>query len=252
MPLLLGTKVETYEIHPLYLRRLHRLTLLFMFAGGIAFMTWAQRPSNGLFPVSRLLLCITEGEISESPEKVLLVSTSKMRAYVNGGTIPEAEVRFTYLGSTDKDIPLGSGEMRRQFGLKLLAQDACNLVYVMWRIEPESKVVVSVKSNPGQHTSSECGNRGYRNIKPRRESAVPPIKIGSTHTLSAALSREELRVSVDGTLVWGGSVEPETIRLQGPVGVRSDNARLAFTLRTHLNGDDPKSSLPGCKKDAGE
>ena len=34
---------------------------------------------------------------------------------------------------------------------KLRAEDACNLVYVMWRIEPQSRLVVSVKRNPGQH-----------------------------------------------------------------------------------------------------
>ena len=41
------------------------------------------------------------------------------------------------------------GELRRQFGLKLRAQDACNLVYVMWRIEPASKLVVSIKCRTG-------------------------------------------------------------------------------------------------------
>lgn len=223
-----------------------------MIAGGIAFLTRAQGPSNVLFPVSWHMLCITEGEISENAEKVLSVNTPKMRAYVNGGTIPEAEVRFTYLGSTDKDVPLGSGEMRRQFGLKLLAQDACNLVYVMWRIEPQSEVVVSVKSNPGQHTSSECGNRGYRNIKPRRRSAVPAVKIGSTHTLSAALKGEEMHIIADGVPVWDGSVGPEPMHLHGPVGVRSDNARLTFTLQTHSLGNGQESSFPGCRRDAGE
>ena len=73
-------------------------------------------------------------------------------------------------------MPLASGEMRRQFGLKLRAEDACNLVYAMWRIEPESKLVVSVKSNPGQHTSAQCGNRGYQNIKPLHSSPLPSLR----------------------------------------------------------------------------
>jgi hypothetical protein len=49
-------------------------------------------------------------------------------------------------------------EMRRQSGLKLRAQNGCNLVYAMWRSEPESKLGVSVTRNPGLNASSERGN----------------------------------------------------------------------------------------------
>jgi hypothetical protein len=70
-----------------------------------------------------------------------------MRAYVNTFTSQPIEAHFTFLGSTGNEARLGSGELRCQFGLKLRAQDACNLDYAMWRIEPESKLVVSVKSN---------------------------------------------------------------------------------------------------------
>ena len=109
------------------------------------------------------------------------MSVSKMRAYLNAFTAQLVEARFTYLGPTGNEARLGSGELRRQFGLKLRAQDACNLVYAMWRIEPESKLVVSVKSNPGQQTSSQCGNRGYRNVKPRRSTPVPALRSGDSH-----------------------------------------------------------------------
>ena len=128
----------------------------------------ALRADSQSVPVTRANLCVSEGTIEELPGQRLSVSVPKMRAYVNAYTQPVAEARFTYLGSTGNEAPLASGEMRRQFGLKLRAQDACNLVYAMWRIEPESKLVVSVKNNPGQHTSAQCGNRGYRNIKARR------------------------------------------------------------------------------------
>ena len=100
--------------------------------------------------VARANLCVTEGAIEELPGERLSVSVSKMRAYVNAFTPQLVEGRFTYLGPTENEARLGSGELRRQFGLKLRAQDACNLVYAMWRIEPESKLVVSVKNNPGQ------------------------------------------------------------------------------------------------------
>lgn len=154
-----------------------------------------------------------------------------MRAYVNTWTSQTIEAQFTYLGATDEESRLGSGEIRRQFGLKLRAQNACNLVYAMWRIEPESKIVVSIKSNPAQSKSSECGNRGYQNIKPRRAVAVPALRPGETHRLGAELTGEDLRVFVDGKVVWEGSIGPEAMSLNGPVGIRSDNVRLALDLK---------------------
>ena len=134
-----------------------------------------------------------------------------MRAYVNRPTAQAIEARFTYLGPTSVQAPLGSGEVRQQFGLKLHAQDACNLVYAMWRFEPESKLVVSVKSNPGEHTSAECGNRGYRNIKAEKASPVPLVHPGETHTLRAEMNAAELAVFVDDT--WSGEGMSDQRRL---------------------------------------
>src|SRR5271166_3172720 len=142
-----------------------------------------------------------------------------MRAYVNAHTSQSIEVRFTYRGPTQKEVGLGSGEARRQFGIKLRAHDPCNLVYAMWRIDPESKLVVSVKRNPTQHTSAECSNHGYQNVKPRRASDVPHLRSGETHTLRAEMKKEELRVFVDDHEVWEGEVGPEAANLEGPVGI---------------------------------
>ena len=200
-------------------------------------------------PVSRANLCVTEGTIDQLPGQRLSVNVPKMRAYVNAYTQPVAEVRFTYLGSTGNEAPLASGEMRRQFGLKLRAQDACNLVYAMWRIEPESKLVVSVKSNPAEHTSAQCGNRGYQNIKPRRSVAVPALSSGSTHTLRAEMNGAELHVFADNSLVWEGPVGSDALAFDGPAGIRSDNARLQMDFRTgkHIN-----EQAPGCRGEESE
>ena len=142
--------------------------------------------------------------------------------------------------------------MRRQFGLKLRAQDPCNLVYAMWRIEPESKLVVSVKSNPGQHTSAECGNRGYHNIKPVHSSPVPVLRSGAAHTLRAEMNGAEMRVYADNNLVWEGSVGPEGGSLSGPVGIRSDNVRLELELRAgQSNGAHPDYQL-ACRPGSSE
>jgi len=139
---------------------------------------WFERSldSSPLRPLtlSRADLCVTEGAIAE-----------RIRPWAFGDGSEDASLSRCQNHTLDRSafqIPrpnremkrgLGSGELRHQFGLKLRAQDACNLVYAMWRIEPESKLVVSVKTNPGEHSSAECGNRGYQNIKPRRSSPVP-------------------------------------------------------------------------------
>jgi len=189
-----------------------------------------------MLPIARAHLCVTEGSVTELPGDRLSVSVPKMRAYATVSTLQDVTAHFTYLGATGGEARLGSGELRRQFGLKLHAQDACNLVYAMWRIEPESRLVVSVKSNPGQHTSAECGNRGYRNVKPRRSSQVPLLRPRDTHTLRGEMNGEEMKVLVDGAVVWEGSVGKEAVAFAGPVGMRSDNARLEIELQAGRSG----------------
>jgi hypothetical protein len=181
--------------------------------------------------VSRADLCVTEGAIQQLSDTRLSVDAAKMRAYLNTPTQQSVEAHFTYMGPTADEVRLGSGELRRQFGLKLRAQDACNLVYVMWRIQPASKIVVSAKSNPLQHSSSECGNRGYRNIKPRHAANIGDLSPGKPRTLRAEMHDAELKVFVDNSLVWEGSLGSAVLGLEGPLGIRSDNARLVIELR---------------------
>ena len=213
--------MRTFELHPAILA----IVLLTGFSSAHAQI--GGRTLN----LARGSLCVTEGEIGVDTGNHLAVDAMKMRAYANTWTSDAIEARFTYLGGTEQESALGSGEIRRQFGLKLHAQNACNLVYAMWRIEPESKVVVSIKKNPGQTMSSECGNRGYQNIKPRHAGPVPTLRRGDTHTLSAQLHGSEMEVSIDGRSVWEGDLGPEAGDLAGPVGIRSDNIRLAFDLK---------------------
>jgi hypothetical protein len=192
----------------------------------------AARGPPALVPARPRDLCVTEGEVAALGASALVVDGPKMRAFLNRATGQTIEARFKYLGATTHESPLGSGEVRRQFGLKLKAQDACNLLYAMWRIEPEAKLVVSVKANPGEHSSAECGNRGYRNVKPARFAPVPSLRPGDTHALRAELNGTSMRVLIDGHPVWEGEVGAEALRLAGPVGLRSDNARLEIELRT--------------------
>jgi hypothetical protein len=212
----------------------------------------ALAQSAGWLSVSRERLCATEGAIGEAADHRLTVDAPKMRAYVNQWTTQSAELRFTYLGGTSKESALGSGAIRRQFGLKLRAQDPCNLVYAIWRVDPESKLVVSAKRNPEQHTSAECGNRGYVNIKPRKASAVPHLGSGQSHTLRAEMKNAELRVLVDNHEVWEGNLGPEAAKLDGPVGIRSDNARLEFELLTREPEGPHPNYVKACKPGAAE
>ena len=205
--------------------------------GSVLGIALAQAQPGDWGPVNPASLCVTEGTIENAADNRLAVNAPKMRAYVNAWTGQSIEAHFTYLGPTSKEAPLGSGEMRRQFGFKLRAQDACNLVYAMWRIgseskQPEGELAVSVKHNPNAHTSAECGNHGYENIKPRKSAHVPALRPGDSHTLRAEMKKEELRVFVDNREVWEGNVGADAAALAGRVGIRSDNARLEFNLKT--------------------
>jgi hypothetical protein len=122
----------------------------------------------------------------------------------------------------------------------------------MWRIDPDKKIVVSVKSNPGQHTSAECGNRGYTNIKPTRSAPTPLVNAGETHTLEAEMNGANLQVIADGTLVWQGSVGADAAALPGPVGIRSDNAALQFELLVPQMSGAAAEPAPACRKGAGD
>jgi len=202
--------------------------------------------------ISRNRLCVTEGALDTAAHGRLSVNAPKMRAYVTQWSGQSVKLLFTYLGRTSQESALGSGAIRRQFGVKLRAQDPCNLVYAMWRIEPESKLVVSVKTNPGAHTSAECGNRGYENIKPQKASPVPHLQAGQSHTLSAEMKNSGLRVFIDNREVWQGDVGQNAANLDGPVGIRSDNAHLEFELQTPASQETSSNHVRACKVGSGD
>ncbi|HWZ63187.1 MAG TPA: hypothetical protein VNX02_09215 [Steroidobacteraceae bacterium] len=182
-------------------------------------------------------LCVTEGHVVAAAHGNLAVDAPKMRAYTKRLAADAAELRFTYLGPTGTQQALGSGRMREQLGLKLHAADPCNLIYVMWRIQPSAELVVSVKSNPGLHSSSECTNHGYQNIEPRMRGALPRLKPGDTHRLSAEMRGRRLTVLVDGMQAWQGEPDDSAAQLRGPAGVRSDNVHFEFELASSPGQD---------------
>jgi hypothetical protein len=179
--------------------------------------------------IDRSALTITHGSIDTQGD-VLAIRDPEVRAVVPSSGSDEATLSFTYLGPTDKSAPLASGTIRRQVGLKLRANDGCNLVYVMWRFEPKAELVVSVKENPGERTHAECGARGYRNVAADAPLALPPVISGAKHTLHARVDGERLSVSIDGSTPVSYALGPSIAKLHGPVGFRTDNAKCDLQL----------------------
>jgi hypothetical protein len=196
-------------------------------------LAWATVATTGVAhsrPLTQADLCVTLGAIATLSDGRLAVTEPKMRAFALPSTTPAAELSFTYKGRTAKTAPLGSGQIRRQFGLKLRAQDSCNLVYAMWRIAPRSQLVVSIKRNPGKHTHAQCGTHGYRNVRPDRMVPVPALRAGSTHSLRADMQGRRLHLWIDGVETWVGNLGLQIQSFDGPIGVRSDNVRVDFAI----------------------
>jgi hypothetical protein len=99
---------------------------------------------------------------------------------------------------------------------------------VMWNFDTQ-KIAVSVKLNPGQRTHEECLDRGYiNNIKPDVKTDPPTLQIDEPHILAADLDGQDLNVTADSKVVWRGTLPPVVLQFNGPVGLRSDNARVVF------------------------
>lgn len=182
-----------------------------------------------LEPISDAL-CVTKGSATLKGQ----VDDPTVRAVAPATHGDAAALTFTYRGYSATKRELASGQERHQLGLKLRAQNGCNLVYVMWRLENKQGVPfveVSVKRNPGQRTHAQCGTDGYTKIKPVKDSSlalVPVLTAGATHTLRAAIAGDELRAWIDDKLVWRGTLPDSARDLVGPAGLRSDN--LAYDL----------------------
>lgn len=206
-------------------------------------------PSISVAPVAADRLCVTKGAAALGSR----VTEPTMRAVALGAPGDAASLSFVYRGETAVSRELASGESRRQLGLKLRAQDGCNLVYVMWRLDPKPAISVSVKRNPGKRTHKECGANGYTRIKPLRGAALAPIPAlapGASHTLRAEISGDDLLAWIDDQLVWRGSLPAAARALSGPAGLRSDN--LSFDLAAFSAGPaGPATSSAGPAGPAG-
>jgi hypothetical protein len=199
----------------------------------------APAPSAGWTAIGAPSLDVTEGALSPyGPNATLRTTSPAMRAEtLDGGRHSEsARLWFRYLGESTTTVPLGSGLIRRDIGLKLRSANPCNLVYAMWHAFPDNAIEIQVKRNPGQTTSAQCGNRGYTTI------ATIPLGPGDgtadhgAHELLVQTSRVAGGALAMSVFINGGLLRQltlpaaQTAGLEGPVGIRSDNGDYVFGL----------------------
>lgn len=211
---------------------------------------------RSLTGVERALLCVTNGTIEGRDGGLLSIETPSSRAVVPGALQQIAEIRFRYLGPTAESKVLASGELRRQIGLKLRAQDSCNVIYAMWHIEPDSKLTVLIKRNHGMLTHKECGANGYKTVAADRTLPVKRVQVGELHSLRADLRGEAFTLVADGISVWEGQVRTADVGFEGPVGLRTDNARFELEYFAVLDDPSRRSKLQthgrGCVAEPGD
>jgi hypothetical protein len=200
-------------------------------------------PSLSVAPIAADRLCVTKGAAALGTT----ITEPAVRAIALGSSGDAASLSFVFRGDTALSRELASGESRRQLGLKLRAQDGCNLLYIMWRLDPKPSLSVSLKLNPGMRTHRECGATGYTRLKPARSpsapaslSPIPALSPGSSHTLRAEIVHDDLLAWIDDDLVWRGPLPPAARTLSGPAGLRSDNIR--FDLVSFSAAATPSST----------
>lgn len=203
-----------------------------------------HKPSIELAPIAQADLCVTKGAMTQTS-----IEDPTMRGYARGFGGDAASLTFTYRGETFETRELAGGQARRQIGIKLRAQDSCNVVYVMWRLDPKPKLDVSVKFNPGQKAHEECGAEGYTKVRPVKKTFIPPFEYGKTHTLRAEIVGNELYAWIDDALLFQGTL-PEVARgISGPAGVRSDNVKFDLVALSAPKGE---GVAPACKREGGD
>ncbi len=190
-----------------------------------------------LSPIVASTFCATAGRVTSAGGEALNVKTGGMRGVIASDSSSAVEVAFVFRGNSVDTALLGNGELRQQIGVKLRAQDTCNIVYVMWHVAPTPRVAVSVKYNPGKRTHAECLDQGYINLRPKTTVPVPTIAVGELHTLRAEIAGDTLTVHADGLEVWQNTLPPQAFTFDGPAGIRTDNSEFDFQLRLPGGGN---------------
>ena len=95
--------------------------------GSTANVPGERAPAIAVAEIARDTLCVTHGSLGSQH-----ITEPTVRAFARNSRGDAASLAFRYLGPTATVRELASGQARHQVGLKLRAQDGCNVVYVMW------------------------------------------------------------------------------------------------------------------------
>lgn len=184
------------------------------------------------------MICVTKGQLSPGNR----VGVPTFRAVAIGTSGEAIGLDFLFEGQSRQTRALASGQLRHQIGLKLRAQDGCNLVYAMWRLDPRPQLEVQLKYNPGARTHAECGARGYERLSPSYHGTMPAMQVGGRYSIDAQINQGELIAWINGQLVWRGYLPGEASYISGPSGIRSDN--LAYTITALRAPTGPMTAAP--------
>ena len=193
--------------------------------------------NDGFHQVFRDALEVADGQIGQTTDGYLTINSPEVRATETAAGSKAVRLVFVFHGPSEQVAKLASGEVVHQIGLKLRAKNTCNLLYIMWKLEGDQQVVVSIKRNPGMSTHEECGASGYANVPAgfcAAKDKFPAARDGKPHTLEAQLMKidaksYELVAKADGNVVWEGPIEASHLDdVDGPAGFRTDNGVFTF------------------------
>ncbi len=177
---------------------------------------------------------VTKGDVAAAGAEKYRVTSDQLRLRVEDTTGDAISVRFHYQGlGKNPAVAMGSGLTRHQFGVFLLAENQCNMLYVMLRLDSKNQATIAVqgKRNPEQALHLVCQNHGYETIKPAFTTPIGELKPDSSIDLTAKVNASGmLVVEVDKKMVWQGSVAELRLPKNGYSGIRTDNVAVEFTV----------------------
>lgn len=171
------------------------------------------------------LTCLSAGAGSWR-DGALLIEAPITRGIWPGTDGERAGIEVEVIGPTGQQAPAASGRVLQQVGLKLRAQDPCNVLYVMWPAAPATGLRVLVKANEGRSAFAQCGAKGYATLRPDATAGFAPLRAGEPRRLEAFIADRHLSVAIDGHTVWSGAIGAAAAALAGPAGFRTDNLRV--------------------------
>jgi len=149
----------------------------------------------------------------------------------------DVELAVSYQGPADAVDPDTEHALVRQLGFTLQIGETRRVVYVTWRFEPETKLVVVVSEDDRSHE--------YKSLEPDFRAPLPPMLPDAAHVIGVSTYKSWLLVRVDRKVVWGGLLQGESAALRGPLAFRTENARFALSAPDkHERPTDRRDTLP--------